>query len=76
VKEAHVHVRSEDIDVAEGRISQTGTWTAVMQEFPDFVSAFSHQAKPVMRDGSQFTCMLSHPSIDGGSPLDGAVEPQ
>ena len=29
-----------------------------------------------MRDGSQFTCMLSHPSIDGGSPLDSAVESQ
>jgi hypothetical protein len=31
VKEAHVNVRIEDIDVAEGRISQTGNRTAVMQ---------------------------------------------
>src|SRR5258705_9366992 len=76
VKETHVNVRSEDIDVAEGRISQTGNRTAVMQELPDFVPALSHHAKPVMRDGSQFTCMLSHPSIDGGSPLDSAVESQ
>ena len=45
-----------------------------MQELPNFVPAFSHLAKPVMRDGSQFTCMLSHPSIDGRSPLDSAVE--
>src|ERR1700738_5157700 len=74
VKETHVNVRSEDIDVAEGRISQTGNRTAVMQELPDFAPAFSHHAKPVMRDGSQFTCMLSHPSIDAGSPLDSAVE--
>jgi hypothetical protein len=44
---------------AEGHISQTGNRTAVMQELPDFVSAFSHHAKPLMRDGSQFTRMLS-----------------
>jgi hypothetical protein len=47
-----------------------------MQELPDFVPASSHHAKPVMRDGSQFTCMLSYPSIDGGSLLDSAVESQ
>jgi hypothetical protein len=76
VKETQVNVRIEDIDVAEGRISQTGNRTAVMQELPDFVPAFSHHAKPVMRDGSQFACMLAHPSIDGGSPLDSAVESQ
>jgi hypothetical protein len=29
-----------------------------------------------MRDGSQFTCMLFHPRIDGGIPLDSAVESQ
>src|SRR6267378_3530128 len=76
VKETHVYMRSEHIDVAEGRISQTCDRTAVMQKLPDFVPAFSHHAKPVMRDGSQFTCMLSHPSIDGGIPLDSAVESQ
>src|SRR5437764_12800417 len=32
--------------------------------------------KPLMRDGSQFTCMLFHPRIDGGIPLDSAVESQ
>jgi hypothetical protein len=31
VKEAHVHVRSEYIEVAEGRIAQTCNRTAVMQ---------------------------------------------
>src|SRR6266481_4034411 len=64
VKEPHVYVRSEYIDVAEGRISQTCNRTAVMQELPDFVPAFSHHRKPVMRDDSQFTCMLFHPRID------------
>jgi hypothetical protein len=29
-----------------------------------------------MRDGSQFTGMLFHPRIDGGIPLDSAVESQ
>src|SRR5438105_1596658 len=45
-----------------------------MQKLPDFVPAFSHHLKPPMRDSAQFTCMLFHPRIDGGIPLDGAVE--
>src|SRR5882724_169414 len=76
VKEPHVYVRVEYIDVAEGRISQTCNRAAVMQKLPDFVPAFSHHLKPLMRDGSQFTRMLFHPRIDGGIPLDGAVESQ
>src|SRR6267142_6003389 len=76
VKEPHVYMRMEYIDVAEGRISQTCNRAAVMQELPDFVPAFSHHLKPLMRDGSQFTCMLFHPRIDGGISLDSAVESQ
>src|SRR5690349_2067124 len=76
VKEPHVYMRAEYIDVAEGRISQTCHRTAVMQKLPDFVPAFSHHLKPLMRDGSQFTGMLFHPRIDGGIPLDSAVESQ
>src|SRR5258707_8474506 len=76
VKDPHVYVRSEYIDVAEGRISQTCNRTAVMQKLPDFVPAFSHNLKPLMRDGSQSTCMLFHPRIDGWIPLDGAVDSQ
>src|ERR1700729_1050543 len=76
VKEPHVYVRIEYIDVAEGRISQTCNRVAVMQKLPDFVPAFSHHLKPVLRDGSQFTGMLFHPRIDGGIPLDSAVESQ
>jgi hypothetical protein len=76
VKKPHVYMRSEYIDVAEGRISQTCNRMAVMQELPNFVPAFSHHLKPLMRDGSQFTCMLFHPRIDGGIPLDSSVESQ
>jgi hypothetical protein len=76
VKEPHVYVRSEYIDVAEGRISQTCNWTAIMQKLPDFVAALSHHLKPLMRYGSQFTFMLFHPRVNGGIPLDSAVEPQ
>src|SRR5450755_1838007 len=76
VKEPHVYVRSEYIDVAEGRISQTCHRTAVMQELPNFVPASSHHLKPPMRDGSQFTCVLFHPRINGGIALDSAVESQ
>jgi hypothetical protein len=76
VKEPHVYVRREYIDVAEGRISQTCNRTAVVQELPNFVPAFSHRLKPLVRDGSEFTRVLFHPPIDGGIPLDGAVESQ
>src|SRR5215471_6554988 len=65
LKESYIHVRGEYVDVAKGRISQTCSRTAVMQDLPDFVSAFSHHLKPLLRDGSQFTCMLFHPAIDG-----------
>src|SRR6202051_2186388 len=75
-EEPHVYVRSEYIDVAEGRISQTCDRTAVMQKLQDFVPAFSHHLKPLMRNGSQSASMLLHPRIDGGIPLDSAVESQ
>src|SRR5262249_38058008 len=45
-----------------------------MQELADFVPAFSHHFKPLMRNGSQFSCVPFHPGIDGGIPLDSAVE--
>ena len=76
VKEPHVYVRLEYVDVAEGRISQTCNRAAVMQKLPDFVPAFSHHLKPLMRDGSQFTCVLFHPRIDGGITLDSTAESQ
>src|SRR5437773_12392130 len=76
VKEPHVYVRSKYIDVAEGRISQTCNRTAVMQELSNFVPAFSHHLKPLMRDGSQFTFMLFHPRVDGGIPLHRAAKSQ
>src|SRR5471030_3512590 len=76
LKKPHVYVRGEYIYVAEGRISQTCHRTAVMQKLPDFVPALSHRLEPVMRDGSQLTRMLFHPRIDGGIPLDRAIESQ
>ena len=74
LKEPHVDVRGEYIDIAEGRISQTGDRTAVMQKLLDFVSAISHHLKPSMRDSSQLTGMLLHPQIDGGIPPDSTIE--
>src|SRR6476646_5719093 len=76
VKEPHVYVRSEYIDVGEGRIAQTCHRAAVMQNRQNLVAAFSHHLKPPMRDGAQFTCMLFHPHLDGGIPPDSAVESQ
>ena len=76
IKEPHIYVRAEYIDVAERRISQTRNWTAVMQKLPDFISASSHHLKPLTRDGSHVACTLFHPRIDGGIPLDSVVESQ
>src|SRR5579863_4307209 len=76
LKEPHVYVRAEHDDVCERRISQTRHWTAVMQELPDFVPAFSHCLKPLLRDRSEFTCMFFHPCIDSGIALDSSVESQ
>jgi len=45
-----------------------------MHQLADFVSAFSHNLKPLMRDGSQFTFMRFEPRIDGWIPFDSAVE--
>ncbi len=76
VKEAHVDVRREYIDVGEGRITQTGYRTAVLQELPDFVAALAHDLEPLLRDGSQFPGVGFHPGIDGGIALDNSVETQ
>jgi hypothetical protein len=47
-----------------------------MQKLPDFVPALSHHLKPLLRDSSQFTGMRFHPPVNGGIPLDRAVESQ
>jgi hypothetical protein len=47
-----------------------------MQELPNFVATLSHHLKPLPRDAAQFTCMLFHPRLDGGVPLNSAVESQ
>ena len=74
LKESYINVRREYIDIAKGRISQTCSRAAIMEKLPDFVSAFSHHLKPLLRDGSQFTCLLLHPAIDGRITLDSALQ--
>src|SRR4029077_5754356 len=74
LKKAYVFVRREYVDVAKGRISQTCSRTVVMHNLPDFVSAFSHHLKPLLRNRAQFTSMLFHPALDGRITLDSAVQ--
>jgi hypothetical protein len=76
LKKTHVDVRSEHIDITEGRISQTRNRTTVMQEFPHFVSAFSHRLKPLSRHGSQLARMLFQPRINRRISLNRTVESQ
>jgi hypothetical protein len=47
-----------------------------MQKLADFIAAIPNHVKPLARDGPQFTGMRLHPCVDGGIPLDGAIEPQ
>src|SRR6185437_15118416 len=74
LKKSHGYVRREYVDIAKSRISQARRWRAVMQKLPDFVPAFSHHLKPLLRDGSQFTCMLFPPRIDGRITLASALQ--
>jgi hypothetical protein len=41
---------------------------------PDFVPAQTHHLKPLLRNGSQVTCMLMHPCLDGEIACDSAIE--
>jgi hypothetical protein len=76
LKEPNVDVRGEYVHVAEWHISETCIRAAVMQNFPDLVSALSHHLKPLARGGSKLACVLFYPRIDGGIPLDRAVKSQ
>jgi hypothetical protein len=74
VKEPQVDVRSEDIDVAKGRISETGNRTTVVHELADLVAAIAQRLKPVTRDRSQVACAFVQPPVDGWVVLDSAVK--
>src|SRR4051794_33775081 len=72
-EKAHVHVRSDCIDVAEGRISHTCDWRAVMQKLPDFVPRFRiPETDEPMRDSSQSRAFwVVHASIHRSRDPDG-----
>jgi len=76
LKETHVYVRREYVDVAKGRIAKTRHRTAVVHKFTDFVAALAHLLKPSMREVAQFACVCFHPCIDGGIVHESAVESQ
>src|SRR5262245_33068040 len=76
VKKSHVDVRTEDIDIAERRLSQTGYRAAVMKKLANFVAAASHHVKPVARDRSQFARAGFQPFVDDGIARDSTVESQ
>src|SRR5262245_57514605 len=47
VKEPHVYVPIDYVDVAERRVSEICNRTAIMQKLPDFIPAFAHHFKPL-----------------------------
>jgi len=67
-------VRREYVGVTEVRIAQTCDRTAVVQDLPNFVTAFSHYIELRLRDGSELTLMVVEPGVDGGIVVGGVVE--
>ncbi len=74
LKKTHVHMRAEYIDVAEGRVSQTGHWAPVMHQFPDLVPALPHLLEPFPGYGAEFAGPLIQPQVNGGIALYSAVK--
>src|SRR5262249_38839921 len=69
MKEAHVNVASEDIDVAEGGVLHTGDGAAIVHELPDVVPARPHPRKPRTRKTTQLLRLRAQPNVDGGIAL-------
>src|SRR4051812_45658534 len=61
LKEAHVYVRGEDVDVSERHVSQTCGRSAVVHEFADLVAALAQDLKPPAGNGVEFGGMRLHP---------------
>src|SRR5215831_7624912 len=76
MEESDVYVRHEYIDVAEWCVSQAGGWTTIVQKLADFISALSHDIKPMPCNVSKRAGMLLHLGIDGARALDRAIEAQ
>jgi hypothetical protein len=49
-KESDIHVRFENVDVPECRVSYTRRRMAIMQQFSHIISTLAHNPKPMLRD--------------------------
>ena len=66
LKEADIHVRTEDIYITEGDIAQACNGTAVMQHFSHLVPALAHHLKPGVRMAPKAPpCSCIHASMAG-----------
>ena len=63
-EESNIHVGFEDIDVAEGRVTDARRGLAVMQQLPHVVAAFPHDLEPIPRQLAQFFRLLVQPGLD------------
>ena len=75
-KEPDIHVRFENVDVPECRVSYACRRMAIMQQFSHIISTLAHNLKPAPRDDTQFPCMRFHPGLDGWITLNRTREPQ
>jgi hypothetical protein len=75
-KEPDIHVRFENVDVPECRVSDTRRRMAIMQQFSHIISTLTHNPKPMLRDYTQVPRMRLHPGLDGWITLNRTEEPQ
>lgn len=69
-KETDIDVSFEDVDISERCVAYTRGRMAVVQYFSYVVAAVAHNLKPMLRDRSQFTRMITHPVVDSRISLE------
>lgn len=74
LKEPHIHMRGEDIDIGERSITKTCDWASIVHQFTNLVSAASHHPEPGTGDIPELAGMLFQPCINGGIVFDSTVQ--
>jgi hypothetical protein len=69
-------VRSEYVDVAEGRVTDTDSGVPIVQELGDVLPAVAHHRKPLARDGAKRWLARIKPPVDLRLVLCRAIEPK
>src|SRR5262249_41280721 len=74
MKEADVDVGLEGIDVGKRRTAHAHSGLAIMQHFPNVITAMAHGLKPPSCRDTQSILVFIPPKLDGGMALCRAFE--